>query len=87
MESNKGNLVKGVNRQKTDSEIFRGEYWDKVFLKLLMRVGIFAITVTIIGVLATPIIMSVVYTWRWMFLYPAYLVIILLAIAFDRRYE
>lgn len=53
MESNKGNLVKGVNRQKTDSEIFRGEYWDKVFLKLLMRVGIFAITVTIIGVLAT----------------------------------
>lgn len=87
MESNKGNLVKGVNRQKTDSEIFRSEYWDKVFLKLLMRVGIFAITVTIIGVLATPIIMSVVYTWRWMFLYPAYLVIILLAIAFDRRYE
>lgn len=85
MESNKGNLVKGVNRQKTDSEIFRGEYWDKVFLKLLMRVGIFAITVTIIGVLATPIIMSVVYTWMWMFLYPAYLVIILIALAFDRR--
>ena len=85
MESNKGNLVKGVNRQKTDSEIFRGEYWDKVFLKLLMRVGIFAIMVTIIGVLATPIIMSVVYTWMWMFLYPAYLVIILIALAFDRR--
>lgn len=85
MESNKGNLVKGVNRQKTDSEIFKGEYWDKVFLKLLMRVGIFAITVTIIGVLATPIIMSVVYTWMWMFLYPAYLVIILIALAFDRR--
>lgn len=85
MESNKGNLIKGVNRQKTDSEIFRGEYWDKVFLKLLMRVGIFAITVTIIGVLATPIIMSVVYTWMWMFLYPAYLVIILIALAFDRR--
>jgi len=85
MESNKGNLVKGVNRQKIDSEIFRGEYWDKVFLKLLMRVGIFAITVTIIGVLATPIIMSVVYTWMWMFLYPAYLVIILIALAFDRR--
>ena len=85
MESNKGNLVKGVSRQKTDSEIFRGEYWDKVFLKLLMRVGIFAIMVTIIGVLATPIIMSVVYTWMWMFLYPAYLVIILIALAFDRR--
>lgn len=85
MESNKGNLVKGVNRQKIDSEIFRGEYWDKVFLKLLMRVGIFAITVIIIGVLATPIIMSVVYTWMWMFLYPAYLVIILIALAFDRR--
>lgn len=85
MESNKENLVKGVNRQKIDSEIFRGEYWDKVFLKLLMRVGIFAITVTIIGVLATPIIMSVVYTWMWMFLYPAYLVIILIALAFDRR--
>ena len=85
MESNKRNLVKGINRRKTDSEIFRGEYWDKVFLKLLMRVGIFAITVTIIGVLATPIIMSVVYTWMWMLLYPAYLVIILIALAFDRR--
>ena len=54
-------------------------------MKLLMRIGIFAITVTVIGVLATPVIMSVVYTWRWMFLYPAYLIIILLALAFDRR--
>lgn len=81
MDSNKGRLVKG----KPDSEIFKGEYWDKVFLKLLMRVGIFAITVTIIGVLATPIIMSVVYTWMWMFLYPAYLVIIFIALALDRR--
>ena len=54
-------------------------------MKLLMRIGIFAITVTVIGVLATPVIMSVVYTWRWMLLYPAYLIIILLALAFDRR--
>jgi hypothetical protein len=82
MESNKGSLV---NRQKTDSELFKGEYWDKVFLKLLMRVGIFAITVIIIGVLATPIIMSVVYTWMWMFLYSAYLLIIFIALALDRR--
>ena len=76
-----------MKQVKKDSgrEVFTEEYWDKVFTKLIMRVGIFAITVTVIGVLATPIIMSVVYTWRWMFLYPAYLVVILLAIAYDRR--
>ena len=72
-------------KQKNRDPVFSEEYWDRVFTKLLMRIGIFAITVTVIGVLATPIIMSVVYTWRWMFLYPAYLVVILLAIAFDRR--
>lgn len=76
--------MKRTNRG-SGREIFTEEYWDKVFMKLLMRIGIFAITVTVIGVLATPIIMSVVYTWRWMFLYPAYLVIMLLALAFDRR--
>ena len=75
--------MKRTNRG-SGREIFTEEYWDKVFMKLLMRIGIFAITVTVIGVLATPIIMSVAYTWRWMFLYPAYLVIILLALAFDR---
>lgn len=85
MESNKGKPVRTVNKRNDDIEIFKGEYWDKVFLKLLMRVGIFAITVIIIGVLATPIIMSVVYTWLWMFLYPAYLIIILIAVALDRR--
>lgn len=74
-------------RKGSGREVFTEEYWDRVFVKLLMRIGIFAVVVTVIGVLATPIIMSVVYTWRWMFLYPAYLVIILLAIAFDRRYE
>ena len=71
-------------RKGAGREVFTEAYWDSVFVKLLMRIGILAITVTVIGVLATPIIMSVVYTWRWMFLYPAYLVINLLAIAFDR---
>ena len=56
--------MKRTNRG-SGREIFTEEYWDKVFMKLLMRIGIFAITVTVIGVLATPIIMSVVYTWRW----------------------
>lgn len=72
-------------KRGTEKDVFSEEYWDRVFIKLLMRIGIFAITVTVIGVLATPLIMSAVYTWRWMFLYPAYLIVILLAIAFDRR--
>lgn len=76
--------MKRTNRD-SEKDIFSEEYWDKVFTKLLMRIGIFAITVTVIGVLATPLIMSAVYTWRWMFLYPAYLIVILLAITFDRR--
>ena len=40
-----------------------------------MAVGGLAITVTVLGVLVTPVIMSVVYTWVWMFLYLAYLIV------------
>lgn len=41
--------------------------------------AILTITVTTVGVLATPVILSLMYEeWYWMFLYLAYLAIILL---------
>lgn len=74
-------------RSERDSNIFSKDYWDIVFAKVLMRVCVIAISVTIIGVLITPVIMSVVYSCRWMFLYLAYLAIIIFAFVYDGRYD
>lgn len=38
---------------------------------------VLAIAVTTIGVLVTPVIMSIMFTWYWMFLYVGYLAIML----------
>lgn len=70
------------NIKQTNKDVFSKDYLDRMLVKLLIRVGVFAIVVTVIGILATPLIMSVYYSWRWMFLYSAYLIIILLVIAF-----
>lgn len=47
---------------------------NKNFLGTVMQY-LFAVTLilTVLGVLALPIILSVVYGWWWMFLYPVYL--------------
>ena len=50
-------------------------YWERFYRHLVMAVGGLAITVTVLGVLVTPVIMSVGYTWVWMFLYLAYLIV------------
>ena len=72
------------DRKRADDEILQEEYWDRVFLRMFLRVGVFAFAVTVVGVLATPVVMSLMYTWLWMLLYPVYLVVILMVIA-DRK--
>ena len=72
------------NIKQTKNE-FSKDYWDRLLVKLLIRVGVFAIVIIVMGVLVTPVIMSYYYSWRWMFLYSAYLIAILLVIAFGKE--
>lgn len=44
---------------------------------VILIAAILTIVVTILGVLITPVIMSITYSWYWMFLYIGYLVAIL----------
>lgn len=49
--------------------------------QILFYVCILAVIVTVTGVLALPVIMSVVYSWLWMFLYLAYLIVAVVVFA------
>lgn len=49
--------------------------------------AVLAVAVTIIGVLAIPVVMSVMYSWYWMFLYVGYLVVILYVALYCARYN
>lgn len=62
-------------------------HWERFYRHLVMAVGGLAITVTVLGVLVTPVIMSLVYTWVWMFLYLAYLIVGLVSWAFIIKKE
>lgn len=48
---------------------------------------ILTIAVTVIGVLSIPIIMSLMYSWYWMFLYVGYLLMILYVALYFIRYD
>lgn len=63
------------DRQPSDQAVNARRRSKQFYRRLIMGVGSLAITVTVLGVLVTPIIMSLVYTWVWMFLYSAYLII------------
>lgn len=49
--------------------------------------AILTIVVTTLGVLATPIIMSLMYAWYWMFLYLGYLAAIVIVGLICLRYK
>ena len=59
--------------------------WERFYRHLIMAVGGLAIMVTVLGVLVTPVIMSVVYSWVWMFLYLAYLIVGLVSWALIKK--
>lgn len=72
--------------QRTADQAYNSRrYWERFYRHLVMAVGGLAITVTVLGVLVTPVIMSVVYTWVWMFLYLAYLIVGLVSWALIRK--
>ena len=48
---------------------------------------ILTIAVTVLGVLSIPIIMSLIYSWYWMFLYVGYLLVILYVALYFIRYD
>ena len=50
-----------------------------VFNLVVLIAAILTVSVTTLGVLATPIVMSIMYAWYWMFLYLGYLALILIA--------
>ena len=45
------------------------------------------LAVTVLGVLAIPVVLSVIYSWYWMFLYIGYLVVILYVALYCVRYD
>lgn len=54
------------------------KWWNHFFLRLISVLMIVMFTVSVLGVLAIPIVMSFFYSPLWIFLYAAYLMIILL---------
>lgn len=58
-----------------------------VFNMVVLIAAVLTISVTTLGVLATPIVMSIMYAWYWMFLYLGYLALILIAAILAARYN
>jgi hypothetical protein len=67
--------MKPVNKQ-----IFSLTYWNGFFTRVVMYTAVFAFEVTTFGVLVLPIIMAILYSGWFLFLYIAYMAVILAAI-------
>lgn len=73
-----------MNR-KDKSAIFSERYWKRVFLRVLMISLVLSIIITVLGVLAIPVIMSLIYSWFWMFLYVLYAYVLWCAVSYLER--
>lgn len=49
----------------------------KIFRLAIVITVILAVAVTVIGTLAIPVVLSVIFSWYWMFLYIGYLLAVL----------
>lgn len=58
-----------------------------VLYMAVLIAAVLTIAVTVLGVLAIPIIMSLMYSWYWMFLYVGYLLVILYVALYFIRYD
>ena len=53
----------------------------------ILVAAVLTIAITVLGVLSIPIIMSLMYSWYWMFLYVGYLLVILYVALYFIRYD
>lgn len=51
--------------------------YSKMLNLAITIVAILAIAVIVIGTLAIPVVLSVIFSWYWMFLYIGYLLVVL----------
>lgn len=51
--------------------------YAKIFRLAIVITVILAIAVTVIGTLAIPVVLSIIFSWYWMFLYIGYLLAVL----------
>lgn len=54
---------------------------------ILAVVAVLIVAAIVIGTLATPLVLAIIYSWYWMFLYPIYFVLVFLAFAYMRAYS
>lgn len=48
---------------------------------ILAVVAVLIVAAIVIGTLVTPLVLAIIYSWYWMFLYPIYFVLVFLAFA------
>lgn len=59
---------------------------NTLFYTALLIAIIAAVAVILIGTLAIPVILSLVFSWYWMFLYAGYLTVVLYVALYCIRY-
>ncbi|MCC8043876.1 MAG: hypothetical protein LIP12_00045 [Clostridiales bacterium] len=69
------------------NEVYSKSYWNKFFTKMAMYLAIIAMAAILLGTLAMPVVLSVVYSVKWMFLYPVYLILSITILCFIGKLE
>lgn len=59
---------------------------NNIFYMALLIAMIAAVAVILIGTLAIPVVLSLVYSWYWLFLYAGYLTVVLYVALYCARY-
>ena len=59
---------------------------NNIFCMALLIAIIASVAVILIGTLAIPVILSLMYSWYWIFLYAGYLIMVLYVALYCARY-